>query len=323
MLQPSLKSITSCSYFIIISVADFVVVVLMSLNSVIRQLSFGSTDLALLMSCLPFKFLTYTFGYISSLSLAFVNIERAIAVCKPLFALHWLTPKKTRVCITGIIIFSVALGSNILFLYEATEVNGKPQCSVNNARYPAYASLFFSIEPIFFSTIPLTIIIGSNSLILFKLLHRRISGHHSAAKGTPNIQSAKESKENDAFEKQTRKVLPMLLIVSFAFILCTGPLSVLVMIRFSSLRHLLLVDLQGPYVCHMFTGVAVVLSLNFMNHAINFYMYVISGEKFRKELQNVFAHCTGKCKEPRTPTASMSTVNAITQSSSFETGPQI
>ena len=321
MLQPSLRSITICYYFITISVADFIFVVLISVDTFTRQLSFGSIDVALSLSCQPFKFLGFTCTYISSLSLACVHIERVIAVYKPFLALHWLTPNKSKVCIACIITFSIALSSNIFFLYEVSEVNGKPQCSVNAARYPTYASLFFSIEPIFYSTIPLIIIFGSNALILFKLLHRRVSGHHTANKGRPSEDNAIESEQKETFERQTKKVQPMLLIVSCAFIVCTGPLSIVATIRYSPLRHLLVIDLQDPNVCLIYTGIASVIVLYHLNYAINFYMYVISGEKFRREVKQLLRLSNGKRTIPKTP--NLSTINTVSGSVSVETGLSI
>ena len=106
----------------------------------------------------------------------------------------------------------------------------------------------------------------ANCLIIFKFMTAKWRNRHS---GTESV--------NQALSKSAVKGSVMLLAVSFAFIILTGPICV---------RNLM----NDPP--KMVYGVTVILQ--YLNHSINGVLYCITGSRFRQELRNLFNVCGKK-----------------------------
>jgi 23S rRNA U2552 (ribose-2'-O)-methylase RlmE/FtsJ len=82
-------------------------------------------------------------------------------------------------------------------------------------------------------------------------------------------------------DRQTRSLIAMLVSVSVAFILLKTPFHI---VRFAfPTQGLSFATTTADFVAMHCLAIALSLCLQFLNHAINFYLYVLTGKEFRSE----------------------------------------
>ncbi len=120
------------------------------------------------------------------------------------------------------------------------------------------------------------------------------------------------------FVVETRQVLLMLLTISFAYLILTSPFYMKIAIsHFSDFAE----ETNPETLEDIITFNTVTFSLYILNFAINFYLYVISGSKFRKDLVTIF-HCMTNRKVPRkarTETGTFTSGGAVTRQQRIST----
>ncbi|ELU07541.1 hypothetical protein CAPTEDRAFT_188046 [Capitella teleta] len=129
--------------------------------------------------------------------------------------------------------------------------------------------MFNYVNFISYSIIPFVCVLILNVCIIVKLIQ-----------STPEL-IAQASTRTHAMVKHRRqlKVTYTLLILSLAFLLLTGPYT---------LHSLIVKDTREPKIqARNLLSKTVCFLLMYLNHSINFYLYCISGKKFRKELNKL------------------------------------
>ena len=148
------------------------------------------------------------------------------------------------------------------FVYDnKTNGNGVGYCTWVNIP-EGYGDVYWQIDAILYSFAPFTIMIIANCMIIFKFMMAR---WQTRSGGTESV--------SQALSKSAVKGTVMLVTVSTAFIILTGPASVAVAVF-------------GDAPPIMVYGVTVLLQ--YLNHSINTVLYCISGSRFRHELMKVF-----------------------------------
>ena len=186
--------------------------------------------------------------------LVILSVEKFIALYFPL--------KAKRVCNLGtakrVVIVTAILfaGLDCQFFFIVTlqtDTSGTKICNYVNVSPDYIRVLIGLITPILHSFAPFLIMTTANLAIIYKFM----------------IAKCKDEITCHALSRSAVRGTTMLLTVSFAFIILTGPVS-----------FILFLELNIP----PFASI-IAVALEFINHAINSVLYCISGSRFRNELK--------------------------------------
>ncbi|ELU00794.1 hypothetical protein CAPTEDRAFT_190629 [Capitella teleta] len=200
------------------------------------------------------------------------------------FVAVWLPFRATTICsvskakmVTLLLFITLVIYNVHVFCtidLRSIDVNQRRQfCGARKNRY--MREMFNYVNFATYSVIPFVIVLILNIGIIIKV-----------SRSAPHINGELAIRSNDAaVEKQQRqqRVTYMLLTVSFTFILLTGPFTL----------HSLIVkdtkdvnqqarNLLSKTICFM---------LMYANHSVNFYLYCVTGKKFRNEFIDTFSVC--------------------------------
>ncbi len=229
-----------------------------------------------------------------------VTAERYIAVCHPLKTkAFWIRHSPVRVILVTLL---VLFGINSHLLYTAsldTRIqNYTDPCSNQtwSARYavcgalPGYETLIYDVWPYvdlcLYSLLPSAIIVVCNSCIIHTVLNAATERRHYVVSGY------------DAHESFTLlltselRLTAMLLTISFTFVVTTLPTNVVVILNTywnKQLHHIACTD-RVRIIARLTLATTVCRLLMYTNHSINFYLYCVTGYKFKQELQKL-CHC--------------------------------
>ena len=159
-------------------------------------------------------------------------------------------------------ILFVIFNAQFLYLVDIfTDFSGNGGCEYVHGN-PEYLRILFSvIIAILYSFGPYVIMIIANVAIAYKFLMAKIQSRGGGTEST-----------NQALSKSAMKGTAMLLTVSFAFIILTGPIA------FANAMWEII-----PAVIFEIT-----IMLQYLNHGVNCVLYCISGSRFRNELLKTF-----------------------------------
>ena len=202
--------------------------------------------------------------YSSSL-LIIMSVEKLFALYFPL-----RTKSICTVSTTKKLMFANAV---VFLLYDGQSLviqgvkNGTKYCTYVNIP-EGYDDIYYQIDSILYSFAPFTIMIIVNCMIIFKFMKAK---WQSCRGGTESV--------SQALSKSAVKGTVMLVTVSTAFIVLTGPIAIGRAVYAEGMPWLVF---------------GVVILLQYLNHSINAVLYCISGSRFRHELMKVFGCYTLK-----------------------------
>ena len=177
-----------------------------------------------------------------------------------------------RICLISALIFFV-FNAQFFFVYDSkTETNGMKICVWVHVPEDYHAT-YIQIDAFLYTFIPLSVMVTANSLIILKFMVAKWKNRDG---GTESV--------NQALSKSAVKGSVMLLTVSFAFIILTGPMSV----------YTSMIESDPPIIVYGITAI-----LTYLNHSINGVLYCISGSRFRQELKDLFNSCRKNGTETR------------------------
>ena len=211
-------------------------------------------------SCqLGFFLLHFGFSYSSAL-LVIITTEKCVALYFPF---------KTKTICTVIIARRVSLVTAVLFVaFNSQFFYFAKKITIERVTYciddipENYVKIGFNIFGALYSYVPFAIIILANFAIIYKFIKATLKTTRSGTEST-----------SQALSKSATRGTGMLLTVSFAFIILTGPISIF---------HLFL----GKEYPNWIYEITVVLQ--YLNHGINGIPYCVTGSRFRNELKNMF-----------------------------------
>ena len=235
-----------------------------------------------LWECKVLHYLSISSSASSNWVLVAMSVERMLVTRFPLQAKVWCTPRRARVaCVLGCV---AAFFWTMPSLYFAG-INANDHSCFLYILGRKLDSIFFPATQAIAVFIPTIVMFVMNILIINKIEMRR-----------KNPQSLQEVAAKSKSESRQSNATTILLLVSFTFIFC----------------HLLLV---GNFIVFSFlvnpmtsptTFAAATLCLQLgnllkkANHGANFWLYFVSGKRFRKDLVNIF--CCIVCRQKAPPT---------------------
>ena len=185
-----------------------------------------------------------------------MTVERCIAVWFPFSAKKVCTVCNAKLVTAVITTTFLIFDFQWFFIVEITPERDSCDYKKNVATW--YKDNFNVIDAFLYSFAPFIILTTANVLICVKMLKRKkvvVPGTHG-----------------QLVNQKTHRGTFMLLSASFLFCACTAPVSVYYTIT-----------QQIPPVTD-----ALLINLGYLNHGINFVLYVISGTKFRSEFRKKF-----------------------------------
>ena len=233
------------------------------------------------------KFSFYTASDAAIWILVAFTVDRLIAVTMPLIKYKFCAPRRAfGVCVFIVV---VAVSKNIhVFWSRGVEVKSDGYVKMCGRPEP-YRYFEQHIRPwlafVLVSLLPFVVISLCNCFIIISLLRahrlRSVALQRSAMsqddddKEKPEGRSAQAQTSAGAVFTQTSL---MCIAASLAFVICVTPSIVLTMGRYRW------IDAGGFTQAAYFVSRAVVHQLACLNHAVNFFLYCITGQRFRTEL---------------------------------------
>ena len=223
--------------------------------------------------CAMLAFVLYSSFFCSTYLLIAMTFERFYSIIRPHKAASFNTVQRARIII--VCIYSFKFSYSIPFWF--TSGNNKKSCIPNKyASDNVLGQLYHWLTEIITFIFPFVSLLTMNSIIIHTL-RKRSKFNILASAG--EIEIADKSLKSKQPEKQ---IFTMLLLVTFVFLTLNVPTRAMVF-------YLNFYTGSTPYYyasLHLFYQVG--QKTFFTNHGINFFLYVMSGQKFRTDLRNLF-----------------------------------
>ena len=226
--------------------------------------------------------ITYVSGIVSVWLLVVMTLQRAASVLWPHRVNIMFTLKKAKRYTVGIVSIVFLLNSH--FFYGAVLAPSYNGSQYYTCLYPTLAPeynffrdfIWTWIDALLFSLLPFAILISSNSVLIWKV-------SDSVRKARATVASG----QSDQLSSRTKKVSSLtvtLIVVSVVFFLLTGPMSLYLIIA------PLVIDAEKQSEKESVIIDLIYWLLNLMwysNSAVNFYLYCLTGTKFRADAWNI------------------------------------
>ena len=214
----------------------------------------------------------------SDLFVLSMTFNRFYSIIKPPKAASVNTVKRAKITILCIVILSVLY--NIPHLFTSSDL-GRKCMSHANAANNIYVRVYFWSWICLAFVVPFILLLSMNSVIIHTLRKRSSNLSTSVNQGQDQINN-----ESNKVKQSEKQIYTMLLLVSFTFLIMYTPINAVVLYinfftgdtpSFFAGRHLF--HQAGE-------------KLFYTNHGINFFLYVLSGNKFRTDLIKLFRTST-------------------------------
>ena len=231
--------------------------------------------------CTYLNFGVHTTVYISNLLILSMTFERFYSIIMPHKAASFNTVKRAKITIVCIVLFSVMYHIPHWFISG----NIGRLCLTNVfSTDMSIGEFYYWFSEILHFILPFILLLFMNSVIIHTL-HKRsrlnIGQGHNEGKSTKHKISE-------------RQIILMLLCVTFGFLILTTPVKILVFyMNFHSSN-------TPQYFAGLYLFYQAGEKTYYTNHGINFFLYVISGQKFRQDLVKLFKRREDKSSEELT-----------------------
>jgi hypothetical protein len=286
-------------------------------------------------TCKVVKFLYHYFLQVSSWCLVLLTLDRLIAVTFVFKYQTWSKKLHVIKLFFAIIVVILLINVHLLIFVNVFEKNGKypsngleldgfpkaykPKnntkfsttkkfqtttstiikksytCNVSFEKYPFYYKNIYKhwdiYHSIVYGSLPFIIVFISNCVIIFKLLKR----DEKSARFKTN--SIKDDPSIKSFQ-----LTVMLLTIAFTFLVLTFPISIYMAYIYDNLTSVR--ESKREFIK------VILRYLGYVNNAINFYIYFLTSNEFRREVANLF-----RCLLPKSSVSSL--YSACTTSSSL------
>ena len=295
MVKPLNRRISTCVYMASLSIFDNILIIYQGYS--IWILPTFQLHAFLSMHCLWNQFIGFGFSMIGSLIIVAMTFDKFFAIRFPHKSASFNTPRRAKIVVVIIVIFSIIFNLPQFFVTLLTDGICMPY-----ARQDIWNQIYMFVSFVFNGVGIFSALIIMNGYIISAVLDRRKLLETMITDGE---RQNSEVKLQRATEKQ---ITIMLLLVSFLYLILIGP----GFIHF--LYWLIVPPDQDPLTYANFTlSFHVCEKLFFTNNCINFFLYCISGKKFRNDLFLLF--CTNRNRGK--PKDTSSNLNSVTKTTVF------
>ena len=210
----------------------------------------------------------------STLLVVSMTFDRFYSIIRPHKAALLDTVKRAKITVVCIVIFSAIY--NIPHLIITSHVNW--ECvPYALAMATPYGEIYYWISMLVQFLFPFIFLLTMNSFIIHKIRTRE-----NLAQPGPSMKNSKPG-ENQRNKSSEIQIYAILLLVTFAFLILSTPAYCLFL-------FVMLIDFyKTPRMFALYYILYnIAHKMQFTNYGINFFLYVISGSKFRTDLRNLF-----------------------------------
>ena len=230
--------------------------------------------------CKAIAAVLFTSSMCSTLFILSMTFERFYSIIRPHKAASFNTVKRAKISIVCIILFSIGYNSP-LWLLSSQVVGQSRNCNAYaHAMNSTAGYIYYWIANILHFILPFLLLLMMNTVIIYTLSNRSKFRAECQGQGQSQSQSQGQGQGQIQNVKSSEKqIFVMLLLVTFSYLILNTPTYFLVFLNFADIKK------QTPYslaLFHLFYSVA--QKALYTNYGINFFLYVISGQKFRKDL---------------------------------------
>ena len=229
-------------------------------------------------SCKLVMFLSYVSGVLSAWTLVAMTAQRAVCVLWPHRANVLCTVGKSKVIVISMSLFMAGIHAHLLYGFR---VNSKPDplCGLSSEYISFFNSVWAWVDLCIFSVLPWLCLAISNSLLVWKL-------KVSVREAEVSLGSGQADRITDRKKKAT-SITVTLVAVSVTFLLCTFPMSftqVLIFIAWLNESLKSIFKSRGFFYTQHISR-----QFWYLNSCVNFYVYCLTGSKFRREAKQIFS----------------------------------
>ncbi|XP_060561996.1 growth hormone secretagogue receptor type 1-like [Ruditapes philippinarum] len=232
-------------------------------------------------------FLGYVCSDISVWLIVAVTVERFIVVMFPMKAPRLCNTRNARITIIFIIFVFIAVNTHFIWTVELhnyyfdTIVISK--CEAKMVYTNLVEVLWPWVDAGIYSFVPFLVIMILNSFIIINIISAQQT--RFVLRQQTSLQAGKHvQNQNRKQAESSKRITVMLLLVSFTFLITTLPMNlVLIFTSFSNER-----DNDDDKVFAKWKLVSSCTEmLMYVNHCINFFLYCITGKKFRDQFKRL------------------------------------
>ncbi|KAL8588737.1 hypothetical protein ACOMHN_042079 [Nucella lapillus] len=236
--------------------------------------------------CKLSKLLTYTSGVLSAWTLVALTLQRAASVLWPHRVNAVWTKRKSRIVVGVLMTVITLIHSQFIFVFGldttlCARVSRSGCCFVKHIWF--YYSVWPWLDLAEFSLLPFALLLISNSVLLWKLISSVRTGSN-----LPVQQSTQETRQ-----KKVSSLTVTLMTVSGSFFLLTTPVPLYLITKEYVVFAKGYLDplIDARYAVFWTTANL----MWYTNSAINFYLYCLTGTKFRAEFYNIMKTIFNLC----------------------------
>ena len=280
LVRKRLRSNSLYFYFRVLAGADTLVLFVSCFKTWLRALTSFELLHVSSVSCKLVMFLLLVGMHLAAWIIVLVTVDRCVSVWLPFRAAVICTPRRARI-ITAIVFLLIIIYNAHVFwtigLYENDA--GVTQC-ISSPDILFMHEPFEYLKLATYSFIPFAMVFALNLAIIWKISRQPAMFQEENTRRSPitvgrcGRPGACQTNRGVSASRQQR-VIYMLLTLSFSWLVLTAPYAI-ISVLMTAVPDLLTVN----------TTVAVktvAFILLYLNHSINFYLYCVTGQKFRQE----------------------------------------
>ena len=279
MIKSNNRRISTCTYMAAISINDNLLLCLASIGWLVSGPRLIEWNL---MMCKTVSWLTAVARQNSRYQVLAMTIDKYVAIKWPHRALSYSTPKRTRIIITGLLIF--VLIYNIPHIFLPNVVGGKCLGLGHFLENSIFIKIYTWSTFVLNGLIPLSMLIYMNCVIVKTVRNsRHMFKANTATTGTGKVPTRNKGMDTRqrAMKSAESQLTIMLLLVSTLFIILLLPIYIrLIYVTFVVITS----PSEHPSSILFFQ---ITYKLLTTNSGINFFLYCVSGRKFRNDLKEV------------------------------------
>ncbi|KAL8562133.1 hypothetical protein ACOMHN_041968 [Nucella lapillus] len=236
--------------------------------------------------CKMFTWLYTAGGTVSCWYLVCMTVHRAMSVVWPHRVNVLCTQRTVLIMLSAVTVIIALLYCHYLVGYDIviTDNGATKRCTLGSQDYKNFSSnVFVYIETLVYSAVPFIMIVVANTIMTWKLVASARRADRSLTKGSSKSQARSR-------EKEANSVTLTMMAVSLTFLVLTLPSTANFIVN-----HLTYAQNSQLPLGEMFWKISttsVCNLLGFLNHAVNFYLYCLTGRRFREEFLKVL--CCGR-----------------------------
>ena len=218
----------------------------------------------------------FSLGWLSSWLLVAMTIQRAMSVVWPHRVKQACTHQQAHATIAILVTVLFGININLLFGVDISQELGR--CFFTDSYLRQFLDVYIWIDLMLSSILPFGLLLCSNSVLIWKVLQ-------SVRAARANLTGIQAEQVN-ARQKKFSSMTVMLIVASGAFIILTGPINAVSLVTYFTEDT----AAENDRTKSMPFLIALANLLWYTNSAVNFFLYMLTGSRFRQEFKKVF--CT-------------------------------